>query len=192
MNSLRVTLLFFYSSLLGGLATGCASFAPPTPELLQQLPDLAGRNLRATLAVHAELPQLSGVFEGVLVVRPAPYPSIRLQLYPDIGGKVLDIAANAAGVTIYTESPPRTWSFEEGRPPRELLLPVLLAVTLQEHFAPLRPRLEGARRSAPDRLHEHGWELQLSPHPLGIRTRTSFPESTLRTSLGLATLAESL
>ena len=82
---------------LGALfLAGCNSFGPLPSGFA--LPELDTAPWSASGTVTIESPWLSGQFRAAIAVVPGPEPRVRLQLFPELGGKVLDLTATAAGV----------------------------------------------------------------------------------------------
>ena len=87
--------------LLGSLllaAVGCSGFARPTPTQLETLfpPTAAPTPVLERLRVHVSLDSawLAGEFEGVVVAMRGPGgPTVRIQLFGDLGPKMLDLLA---------------------------------------------------------------------------------------------------
>jgi hypothetical protein len=143
----------------------CSSFGPPPPELRELLgapPCGAAAPLRDTWRaqgrVEIDSRWISGDYEAVVVAETAPFPRARLQLFPALGGKLMDVLATpkrlagtipAAGIAL-------DWSSADGAPPRALL--AFVALGLLEQVQPLTwPRARAARRDG------DGWELELEP-----------------------------
>jgi hypothetical protein len=116
--------------------------------------------------IDFETPMLEGSFEGVLIAKTGTEPSLRLQLFPDVGPKVLDLTATSEFIACDSEDADPFYCplpSEERIPPS---LPFLFAVTLLEHFATLDPtRVVGVRD------WEEGHELELTPHSSGVEVR---------------------
>jgi hypothetical protein len=112
-------------------------------------------------------PRFSGLFEAVLAARPGGAARARLQLFPDVGGKVLDLVATPRRIAGFF--PPTHESFEAELPladgaPRHLLF--FMGVTLLELFTPVTPgRVRGARADG------GAWEVELEPAVAGGRVR---------------------
>jgi len=87
--------------LLGPLllaAIGCSGFARPTPEQLRLLtpPEEPPTPVLERLRVHVSLDSawLAGEFDGVVVAMRGPEgPLVRVQLFGDLGPKMLDLLA---------------------------------------------------------------------------------------------------
>ncbi|MCB9879731.1 MAG: hypothetical protein H6835_19220 [Planctomycetes bacterium] len=144
-------------------AGGCRSFGPPraaTLAALRPMPlaaalqrDLAADGFGVTLEL--ETPVLTGVFDAVGAVGDA---GLRLQLFPDVGGKVLDmtiasdwrvIDAEAGGASYHAEAP-----LDAAAPHLALLLAAL--------FGELVTPLDAARVRG-ERLERDGVCLELWP-----------------------------
>lgn len=85
--------------LLAVLTVGCRTgFAPPSPELMQSL-HRRGTSIargRAEPWVTLRSEHVSGEFQGVLVAtRTGGRTKVRMQLFPDLGGKILDVLASS-------------------------------------------------------------------------------------------------
>ena len=126
------------------LPTGCRSWGPPSKATLAAvagLPAAPSRPSRARVRVTIESDTLRGTFGALMVIDPQG-PKVRLQIFPDIGPKLLDLVAT-----------PRRFAGRLGNDridtspddaPRHLL--VFMAFTLLEMAAPLTPdRIEEAK-----------------------------------------------
>jgi hypothetical protein len=149
---------------------GCRSFAPPTPELLKELstgPAWPGPYLRRQIEIDLDTPALEGHFAGILVARTGSDPAVRLQLFPEVGGKILDLAANSNRIS--SESTQDKEPFDCKLPVTDPIRPglsFLFAVSLLEHFSDL-----DLERVTGFRAWESGYELELAPHPSGVGVR---------------------
>ncbi|MEQ8766241.1 MAG: hypothetical protein RL885_20170 [Planctomycetota bacterium] len=108
--------------------------------------------------VRLDSEAISGSFRGACVLRHLPTPAVRLQLFPEVGGKVLDLAADETGFAGYFPQAARGVShvWDEGPAPRHVL--TFMAITL----------LERARGSDPERAlavwpEGTGWTVELQP-----------------------------
>lgn len=153
-------------------AVGCA-FQPPTRELLGHIGRIeapAGPVRRADVTVTLDSDRWSGVFTGVLVARPGRNPAVRLQLYPDLGNKILDLVASPTEIAAETDG---AETLRTPRPPDGALepsLPLLLAVTLLEYYEGIdAERVTGVRRRGP--WWNRCWEIRLTPHDTGVEQR---------------------
>ena len=150
--------------LLGALA---CSPLPPTdtpPGLLLEWMDECRppqelRYERKQGRVRIESPDLSGTFTAVLIRRNTDSPAVRLQLYPEIGGRVLDLVATPT--SFEGVIPPAdihlAWSSEDGSPPRHLF--TFLAATLVDEGFPLCAGRALGAGPGPD----HTWRARLTP-----------------------------
>ncbi|MCK5940445.1 MAG: hypothetical protein KAI24_00640 [Planctomycetes bacterium] len=116
---------------------GCRTFAPPTAELLGRLRPmpLAGE-LGEQFVLELNSDRLAGVFDAVQVV---DGDALRMQLFPDIGGKVFDLTVRAGAVVAVT--PDGDYRAE---PPLEQASPHL-ALVLAAMLCELREPLGAAR-----------------------------------------------
>ncbi len=129
------------------LLAGCASWAPPGPEVLarvRELPAPHGPCVRARARLRLESPRMSGVFEGAIVLRTGPEPAARAQFFPDLGGKALDLAARPDRITaVFPQTGERVDTGRDGWRPH---FATLLGISLLEIAAPVEPaRVTGAR-----------------------------------------------
>jgi hypothetical protein len=137
------------------LLIGCSAFEPGPPPVLPD-PGGAERGVRLVLEVEIESRQLTGIYDGVLVARTAPAPAVRLQLFPDMGGKVLDVAADPTRIAglMPLAAIHREWRAGERASPHLLLL---LGVSLLENAAPLgRERISAHAPGPPIRVRADG------------------------------------
>jgi hypothetical protein len=78
----------------------CSSFGPPPPELIRSLDAVdPPRAERALASVTIESEDFSGTFQCALARRRAPAPAVRMKLYSDLGGAVIDLVATTERVT---------------------------------------------------------------------------------------------
>jgi hypothetical protein len=158
---------------LAGLAAclsvaACASYGPLPDDLARRLTDRVARDATfvtesATVTITSDA--LSGEFTGRLAARRDTAPTVRVQLFPDLGGKVLDVLVDArqvvavmpqAGLAVSRRTDDATL------PPYDPLL--FVAVSLLESFTPVtKLRVRGARRV------DGGVELLLDPTVAGTR-----------------------
>ncbi|MEX1025746.1 MAG: hypothetical protein WD226_11800 [Planctomycetota bacterium] len=136
------------------LLAGCGALEPASPALLERVQDEveAPRYVRRRATVRLESSRLSGTFRAILIARRGVTPAARLQLFPAVGAKVLDLAIAPDTITgMLVGAPP----FEHQRgdsAPRHLL--AFLAASLLEELAPITAgRVRGARG---DELHLAG------------------------------------
>jgi hypothetical protein len=135
----------------------CRGFSPVPPALAERIDERAERGASAGVAkgmVEIESRDLGGSFRALYAWRDA---RARLQLWPDLGDKLLDCAADESAwfARRAGEGPSgrRSWS-ERARDPARFF-----AMTILEHATPLRAaRIRGARRHG-----EGTWELNVAP-----------------------------
>ncbi|HLY12251.1 MAG TPA: hypothetical protein VKW04_23310 [Planctomycetota bacterium] len=152
------------------LATaGCSGFASPTAEQLQLLP-LVPRPAapvveRLRIQISVDSPWLVGEFEGVVLARSGSEPPvIRLQLFGDVGPKMLDLLASPDRMIGYF---PQIREGIDCTLPREAAPhPLLfLGASLVEMFTPI-----SADRVLGIREEEQGWWIKLEPAIRGMRS----------------------
>ena len=138
------------------LAAACSGFHPPTAEALKALkPMLIAEQLpRNQFVVELESSFLSGVFDAVCLL---DGDDIRLQLFPDVGGKVLDLDVSADGIRAVMPGA----SYQASRPLDRASphLALVLAMMLAEVYTPpLAHRVNGERVTSNGRI-----QLSLEP-----------------------------
>jgi hypothetical protein len=145
--------------LWGGVLLGlssCQSFRAPTPALepLIQPESHEGRRSKARVRITSDW--FNGEFSAVKVERSSPEARVRFQLFPDLGGKVLDLVARPDGVIAH-------WPHSgEVQRTREALIG-FLAVSLMEDATPLHfDRVRGTREV------EGGTLLDVAPASFGL------------------------
>jgi len=131
--------------LLAMPAAACAGFGPPRQETLAMVqPMPLARLLPGRFELELASPSLTGTFDAVCGVATN---ECRLQLFPDVGGKVLDLTLRAASVV--AEFPGSRYEAESplDRAPPHLAL--VFAAILGELLAPVSAeRVLGERRGA--------------------------------------------
>jgi hypothetical protein len=143
-------------------SAACSGFRAPTPEILARvarLPPPAAPWLREAGVVRIESGWLSGTFEARGAARTGRQPACRLQLFPDIGGKVLDVSAASDRIRGLLPQPQVHYAWDVAQvesPPLHLL--ACIAITLLEHCAPVSPE-----RVLAARVSDSGVELTLRP-----------------------------
>lgn len=121
---------------LAALPAGCCSIDAKAREEWLAAQPKCPEFRRAQAEIRIESPQFHGDFTAVLLVRTEPI-AVRLQLFPDIGGKVLDLAATR---TTQHGVMPQTGAVHAvpGGPDDRLL--GMFATTLLELNAPVQSR----------------------------------------------------
>ncbi|HIG11954.1 MAG: hypothetical protein ABGY71_13785 [bacterium] len=133
------------------LLAGCHSLGPPPPALRGQLAAEHKGGLRRTGRVAISSSWLSGEFRTVSVTRLGPDPAVRLQLFPDFGGKLLDLVARPEGVCAI-------WSHNgETTHKREGLIGFLSVSLLENARALTFDRLCAGRRT------KSGFRVEVTP-----------------------------
>jgi hypothetical protein len=138
------------------LLGACRGFGPPRAETLARLrPHPAAEWCRSgRFVVELASPGLSGVFDAVAA---STDEGLRVQLFPDVGGKVLDLLASPAGITASMPG----HRYEAASPLDEA--PVHLALVLAPLFAELLALPTPARVQGERTRPEGGAELRLTP-----------------------------
>jgi hypothetical protein len=129
--------------LAAGLA-GCASFATPRPETLAKVAAMPlARVVPGRFELELASPGLTGVFDGVCAVDGR---SLRVQLFPDVGGKVLDLTVGEDAVT--AELPGGSYAAHAPLDRAEPHLALALAALFAELAAPVEAgRVLGEREA---------------------------------------------
>src|SRR5688572_21401513 len=127
------------------LACACSGFGPPRAETLAAVqPMPLSKLLPGQFELELASPSLTGTFDAVCGVAS---DECRLQLFPDVGGKVLDLTLRAASVV--AEFPGSRYEAQaplDGAPPH---LALVFAAILGELLAPVSAeRVLGERRGA--------------------------------------------
>ena len=151
------------------LCGACQTFDPPDPGWSARYaePDPVPEALAWTRSglLDADSEALSGLFVVALAVERIPETRIRLQLFPEIGGKVLDleVSSHALHALLPYTAEELTLDLQDDAPlPRHLA--VLMGITLLEAHQPL-----GAARILGQRKNPGGFELLLEPRLAGVR-----------------------
>ena len=155
--------------------TGCGGVTPLTPAmvaLLEAAPTTTAYE-RAEVSVDVESEALAGTFTGVMITGHGPRPMMRLQLFGDVGGMVLDVSATRRRIVVIAGAGARDLI---GAERIELDLPhrgptppsaVFAVASLLEAFGTVRPTLvKGMREDA------EGITLARTPNGLGINRTT--------------------
>ena len=143
------------SPLLLLLLAGCSSFSPPTALTLAKVAPMALAGLLpGRFELELTTPSLTGTFDAICVVEAS---SFRLQLFPDVGGKVLDLVVCENTVT--ADMPGSRYEAKAPLAAAPPHLGLALAALLAELLAPVGPdRVVGERQVA-----GAGVEVQLRP-----------------------------
>jgi len=123
--------------------TACAGFAPPSAGTAARLRSMALADaVPGRCELEIESPGLNGAFDAVVAVDER---AVRLQVFPDVGGKLIDLRMAADAITAdiggvaYRAAPP----YGEA----ELGLALVLGAIVGELATPVTPaRLLGERR----------------------------------------------
>lgn len=148
------------------LLAGCQSLGEPPPELRDRLEVVATSGVRRIARVRIESSWFSGEFKAIVLERSGPDPAVRLQLLPDVGGKVLDLVAHPDAVV--ANWPHRGEVLRE----REALTG-FLAITLMETATPIDwSRIRSGRREGESFLVE----LEPASRGLDLTVRAELDE----------------
>ena len=141
------------------LLVGCQGFAPADPATvaaLRPMPLAAIVPGRCELELHS--PGLSGTFDAVIA---RDGDAVRLQLFPDVGGKVLDLRVDASGIVVdFAGQPYEARAPLASAPPH---LALALAALVGELASPV-----AAERVAGQRPRDGATEVQLQGGLVGL------------------------
>jgi len=163
-----------------GLLAGCRGFAPASAEAKSWVRpmELAESMPAEQFVVEIESAHLAGIYDALLV---AEGGVVRMQLFPDVGGKVLDLTVAAAHISC--ELPDASYRAEPPYAAAEPHLALVFAAIFAELRSPPAARVIGERREA-GRIRE----VQLEPAlGSGTVTATLLPDGQIqcyRISLG--------
>jgi len=146
------------ASIVVLLASGCQ--APPPRALLERLPAAAPPTVfwRRQGWVTIESEALGGRFRAALVAAVGEHPCVRLQLFPALGGKVLDLVATPERIAGYFPQARIGIDHRAGAGPLPRHLLVFAGLTLLEIHRPI-----SAARILSARAAGTGWSIVLSP-----------------------------
>ncbi len=120
-----------------GAAACCGAVPADLAARLGAIPGASAHGERVVLEVELASPNLSGLFDAVLIARVSP-PAVRVQLLPELGAPILDVVAEPGRVAAFLHgSGVAEWRGAEGDPPPALGL--LFGITLLEQRARLDP-----------------------------------------------------
>ncbi len=145
---------------------GCRSFEPLSPEVAGVLGQRSEHEppTRRRAQVELEGMLLAGVYEAVLLSSGGATPDLRLQLFPDVGGKLVDLVVGPRSVAVWIA--PQGWFLSHPRSsvgPERLMLMTWVG-SLLETVTPITPgRVRGQRAV------DGGYELLLEPAVPGMR-----------------------
>ena len=139
------------------LATaGCAG--PNVSQDLRLPPPEAGAPVtaRVRFSIDIESPWMSGRFDGMALARFDASPAVRVQLFPDMGPKAVDLSARPDRIVGYFPFQKQgvDCSLPTEAAPHFLLF---MGATLLERYVPIRARLKEASRQG------EGWQVELHP-----------------------------
>jgi hypothetical protein len=137
-----------------GLLTGCTPFVAPTTETLAKVRPIALAGLvPGRFEVEIESPGLTGTFDAVCAVFDH---GVRMQWFPDVGGKVLDL--HVGGDSVVADMPGHRYEAKAPLDAAEPHLGLVFAMVLAELLAPVTPeRVQG------ERTNDGATELRLLP-----------------------------
>ncbi|MBV8881080.1 MAG: hypothetical protein JO332_14015 [Planctomycetaceae bacterium] len=154
-------------ALLLLLTAGCAGYDVPRPEDFERLklgstPTPPG-SLRLRVHLSLDSRWLAGEFDGVVIGQSEPVPVARIQLFGDLGPKMIDVLARPELILGY---------FPQNREGIGAVLPdqatphplLFLGVTVLEDLARV-----GEERVLGIREEDDGWWLNLKPLVPGMR-----------------------
>jgi hypothetical protein len=163
-------------ALLFVIAAGCSGFVPPTSSDLERM-GIAGRTslsgyTRLRIRMSLDSASLAGEFEGVVLARLGDGgPVIRMQLFGDLGPKVIDLMVRPNHIVGVI--PPTREAVDCALPGEATPHPLLfMGATLAEHFSGVTaPRVLGVREEG-DR-----WWLNLKSIVPGMTTQVLYQKS---------------
>lgn len=153
-QAVRICALLLLAASL--VLSGCHSFAPASPatQQLVRAMELSERIPADQFLLEIESPYLAGVFDVLFVVE---QQIMRAQLFPDVGGKVMDLTVglDAITATMPGQSYRAVLPLQQAQPH----LALVLAAMLSELMAPVT-----AARVVGERIGSGGQiEVQLRP-----------------------------
>ncbi len=146
---------YLWAWVLLGLGA-CQTFQPPTAGLDPLIePDIReGRRTKAQVRITSDW--FNGEFQAIKIERAAPDAGVRFQLFPELGGKLLDVVARPDSVIAHW---PHTGEVQRTR---EALIG-FLSVSLMENATQLQAeRVKGVREV------DGGTLLDVIPASLGL------------------------
>ncbi|MFT4839621.1 MAG: hypothetical protein ACI8UD_001843 [Planctomycetota bacterium] len=147
------TALLLAASVVMSGCQGFASASPATQQLVRAM-ELSERIPADQFLLEIESPYLAGVFDVLFVVE---QQSMRAQLFPDVGGKVLDLTVGPDAIT--ATMPGESYRAEPPLQQAEPHLALVVALMLSELMAPVT-----AARVVGERIGSEGLiEVQLRP-----------------------------
>lgn len=137
------------------LLAACAGYTTPRPETLAAIaPMPLARVVPGRCELELASPGLTGTFDVVVAVAPA---SFRVQVFPDVGGKVLDVTVGER--TVVADLAGRRYEATAPLDRAEPHLALVLAALFGELLAPVRGERVLGERDAGD----GGVEVELRP-----------------------------
>ncbi len=128
------------AQLFLALLAGCTSLDPAAPELVSKLASEPSDAvyLRRVCEVELDSVGMGGTYSAVCIARSGVPAAGRLQLLPQVGGKLLDLAFDGQRISGYFPAAGASLDHPRGTaPPRHLLS--FLVASLLEEFTPLTP-----------------------------------------------------
>lgn len=166
-------------------AAGCTSFDQPSDDRLRGLPldrESPSGTVRCRFRMSLDSPWLAGEYDGVVVAHRSPFnPVLRVQLFGDLGPKMVDLVARPDRIVGYF---PQTRDGIDCELPREASPHLLLFVgaSLVEEFL---GRVDASRVTGVRNENGGAW-LRLRPAIQGTESllylHRSSPERTRRVS----------
>lgn len=146
------------------LSAGCSGYAPPSSENLAKIklaPAAPPAVVRHRVHLSLDSRWLAGEFDGVVISEPG---AARIQLFGDVGPKMIDLLARPDRITGYF--PQTREGVDVALPDRAVPHPLLfLGATLLEDLAEVDvDRVLGVQEA------DEGWWLDLKPQIAGMRS----------------------
>ncbi|MEM7261582.1 MAG: hypothetical protein AAF488_06290 [Planctomycetota bacterium] len=122
---------------------GCSTWRPAPADFVRPDPEpafaLPGHDLgvRVEASISVESPQFAGRFRALIAGNTGPTPRVRIQLYPDVGGKILDLAASSDRIVGFTTDGSQKLDVNVPHPLPRSFLTFLALTLLDRHLQPV-------------------------------------------------------